>query len=615
MLSSAAALRQSQKPTRMVLRNWLSVGSIVLVTLILRAMGRTNTSEPQQIIAIPVVAQRAVLDIDFEREQDQNQLKWLLVVGSLGKAEQQFSISLTSERISKDRHVPAHVSTIEPHIRNQTADCLAEYQFNKRQSATTENLSLLKASADVKELKAAGSAERIFHIHVTDGELNDARHYVAVKAKAVAVGQRVRIWLDSQMTSNDLAAGLMDQLVAEFDRGVVAEMEHRVRRVSDVDGDGRFSVLVTPWLSRLRGGAVSLNGFVRGSDFQKDQLPPFSNQADCLYLNSNLKPGPELQALLAHEFTHVLVCDSKAAVGQVEDDWVNEGLAHLAESSFSTSLANLDHRIGRFQNDTSRFPLIVENYHRSGLWRNHGCRGAVWSFFEWLQRKELGVGNRQFFSRLIQSRHAGVAAIESVTDEAFDDLFREWSVNCFRTRNPKKSSPQSTWQLNGPTAQFWQISKQPNYECSLSGTSFVGIALHGLGQQRITLESEPGSELQVSLIRTEIQGLNGQLSARRLSSNSLELSTAAFALNEISQITIENHNSFRSESNLLDISEAITAWQSEGTTTLHIPKTDGSMNGELTVRIFARDKHGNQSWRSATIPPAIIRTASAPQRP
>ena len=106
--------------------------------------------------------------------------------------------------------------------------------------------------------------------------------------------------------------------------------------ISDPDQNGRLSVLLTPWLGRLQGGTVSVRGFVRSSDFRTDLAAPFSNRADLLYLNSDLPQGTALQTLLLHEVAHAALArhptTDRSPGNQLDwDDWLNEGLAHLAE--------------------------------------------------------------------------------------------------------------------------------------------------------------------------------------------------------------------------------------------------------------------------------------------
>src|SRR5207244_1823742 len=95
--------------------------------------------------------------------------------------------------------------------------------------------------------------------------------------------------------------------VRTFDGDIYPQARGELGNVLDVDRDGRFTILFTGWLSRLCNGKVSLDGFVRGSDFYRDLDAPYGNRCDMMYLNTALQPGPYLRSLLAHEYTHAVI--------------------------------------------------------------------------------------------------------------------------------------------------------------------------------------------------------------------------------------------------------------------------------------------------------------------
>src|SRR5207237_6880398 len=132
------------------------------------------------------------------------------------------------------------------------------------------------------------------------------------------------------------------ETVRIFDKDVGPWAEAHLGHVCDVDRDGRFTILVSSKLGALQRGQVGVDGFVRGSDFFRDLPAPFSNHCDMLYLNAALKPGPQLRAVIAHEYTHaVTFCEhglspyGGKATDQDEESWLSEGLAHLVECTRS----------------------------------------------------------------------------------------------------------------------------------------------------------------------------------------------------------------------------------------------------------------------------------------
>ena len=213
--------------------------------------------------------------------------------------------------------------------------------------------------------------------------------------------------------------------VRVLDEEVLPRVESQFGPLSDVDDDGCLAVVLTPWLSRLQGGRTSIGGMVRSSDFQRSMSPPFGNRSDMLFLNSALPSDAALRDLVSHEVAHAACISQRLSHGtdalRDEEDWLSEALAHLAEPGWS----NLDHRLAAFLDDPSRFPLVVPDYYRAGLWRNPGCRGATYLFTRWC----VGQSEPQLVRQLAQSAERGTRNLERATGRRFAELFREWSLS------------------------------------------------------------------------------------------------------------------------------------------------------------------------------------------
>jgi hypothetical protein len=266
---------------------------------------------------------------------------------------------------------------------------------------------------------------REFCLHVTDGDLDDPKQYARVKTRSVACGKRVRVFVDQQLKEDEVSPARIDELVQMLETEILPRVESQFGSLRDVDGDGRFALVLTPWLSRLQGGRTSLGGMVRSSDFQLDVSPPLGNRSDMLFLNSSLPNGAVLRDLLSHEVAHAACISQRLPRGRGvfrdEDDWLSEALAHLAEPGWS----NLDHRLAAFLDDPSRYPLVVPDYYRAGLWRNAGCRGATFLFTHWCVAHQ----DPSLVQRLAQSTECGTRNLERATGERFEDLFRAWSLS------------------------------------------------------------------------------------------------------------------------------------------------------------------------------------------
>jgi hypothetical protein len=362
--------------------------------------------------------------------------------------------------------------------------------------------------------------------------LDDPRQYAKVAAHEAAVGRNVRVYLDDQQSASELPPGLVKSIADLFDNELIPRFRRVFGSYRDVDGDGRFSVLLSPWLARLQGGRTSIGGFVRGSDFQPHIAPPFGNRCDMMYVNSQTIPGPHLRTLLIHEYTHAVSFSLRTgeqpghAAFPEEEDWLNEALAHCAESLFDGGWTNLDYRISRYLNDTAAYPLVVEDYYRAGLWRCHGCRGATYLFLRYCVER-FGT---QTLSRLIATPARGTRNLELATGCSFDRLFRDWTLSLLgcglqdpscdaatRPSEPARPCESSSgqlasldlygslgpWGLAGPRTRQWDIDSGP-LTIELKGTSAAFVELsasHATGGRRIHLAGTRGAQLQISLVR------------------------------------------------------------------------------------------------------------------
>jgi hypothetical protein len=296
-------------------------------------------------------------------------------------------------------------------------------------------------------------------------------------------------------------------IIRTFDQEIVPWAETNLGRVEDVDRDGRFTILLTPWLGKLQDGKVAVDGFVRGSDFYRDLAAPFSNQCDMMYLNSRLRPGAHLRTLLAHEYTHAVMFSEHVlgdylpgARRQDEEGWLNEGVAHLGERHLGRTWSNLDYRIRAYFAWPERFPLVVPDYYHAGLWRTPGTRGACYLFLDNCERS----ASASFLRRLTQSNLNGVANLEAATHEPFAAQFRRWSVA--QLAEPKASPFHDA----ADTEVFIQKRIGPRFHdvsltfgertFEIAGTAVLYLRLHGPVAERtkIVIASEADMPFQVT---------------------------------------------------------------------------------------------------------------------
>jgi hypothetical protein len=230
---------------------------------------------------------------------------------------------------------------------------------------------------------------------------------------------------------------------------------------SDVDGNGRVIVLMTPLVNALtQSASCASEGFVPGFFYGIDlgTRNQNSNRAEIFY---SFVPDPQgtrscphsmqevlrlLPATFLHEFQHMISFNQHVLVrrGSEEDVWLNEGLSHLAEE------LGAQHYDVRFPAPTGRVastqllpdsavPFIRGNIENALLYlaaptassvttfRGFGTleeRGAAWLFVRWLvaQRGEGVV------PRLVQTSRTSRRNVEEVMGEPFAALFADFAM-------------------------------------------------------------------------------------------------------------------------------------------------------------------------------------------
>ncbi len=356
--------------------------------------------------------------------------------------------------------------------------------------------------------------ERTFHLLVRDGDAASASNYLPVTGVLRAMGDRIQVYVGSE-DLNLVSERLLEDVVTTFDQHVFPTAAKTMGQARDVDRDGRFTVLISGWLNRLSSGRHSVDGFVRGADFDPGILSPFSNSCDMMYLNASLTPGPHLKTVLAHEYIHAVTYTCKTftgpageRIGQDEEGWLDEALAHLGEDLHGFSRSNLDYRISAFLSHPERYRLVVDDYFTADLFRSHGNRGGTYLFLRWCVDR-FGEG---LLPKLVHARVRGVENLETATGSTFASLYRAWSVALFlkgldpkfdrdsgyRTLNMR--SPLEGWQLAGPRPSSLVVNgDEQNWESAGTSSHYLVIASTST-PVRVEVQGPIEADLQVSVV-------------------------------------------------------------------------------------------------------------------
>jgi hypothetical protein len=371
----------------------------------------------------------------------------------------------------------------------------------------------LKPLAIPKPPIAQPPASRTFNLMVREGDPASASNYLPVHAVLRMVGERVQIYVDAHAVGM-VGEDVMRDVVATFDRQIFPTAATRWGPAWDVDGDGRFTILLTGWLSNLGGGRLAVDGFVRGADLDTRLPAPFSNHCDMMYLSASLTSGPHLRTILAHEYAHAVTFSRKThaparPIGGIEEEgWLDEAIAHLVEDIHGFSRTNLDYRISAFLSQPERYQLVVHDYYAADLFRSHGNRGSTYLFLRWC----VDQYGSSLLDALIRNDRRGVANLEEATGAKFADLYRLWSASLYldglgiggesdvRARSTRPNA--GDWVLAGPRPTELSPGGM-DHVWSATGTTSHYVLVEGslTGAVRIEVSAPPQAELQVTAVR------------------------------------------------------------------------------------------------------------------
>jgi hypothetical protein len=418
--------------------------------------------------------------------------KYLLILGSLSPTAGPHQVAVRTT----PHDGPAALTLDKPTV---------DDKWTRQIAATNERLARARQASHV--LVGYGdpgrpARERDFHLFIKERDFQEADGYATVHARLAAVGVHCQAYVDRDHADASALQPTIDEAVNTFDQDVYPWASAHLGHTLDVDRDGRFTILFTGWLDKLSSGKVALSGFVRGSDFYRDLAAPFGNRCDMMFLNTNLKPGPYLRSLLAHEYTHAVVFCEHVFGGylsdvpcQEEESWLNEGLAHVVEALHGHGWSNLDYRLSAFLNEPERHQLVVPDYYTAGLWRTPGNRGAAYLFLRWCLERH----GKDLPGRLVQSNLSGIANLEAATGRPFAELFRAWCIDLAGQGVPR---PVGCRLLCGPRHLEMNMA-EGRKDVTLAGTSMLPILLHSPAGActRLTVTSPAAAALQVTLIR------------------------------------------------------------------------------------------------------------------
>lgn len=327
----------------------------------------------------------------------------------------------------------------------------------------------------------------------------DATAFATVRARLAYAGANVIVWVDT-LAPSEFPANSIGSLARLIDEDLYGVPVTAFGAPSDVDGDGRVHIVLTPVVNALTpAGFCSLSGFV-GAFFSAHDLYPGSansNGAEVLYgfvpdtsgvygcPHSTEEFARVLPVVFVHELQHAISYHQHVLRrgGTEEEVWLNEGLSHMAEELGSKYYeSRYPWPSGRespaqlFPDSSSAFILfnLVNAYlflrqpFASSLtgFQDGGTieeRGAAWMFLRWL----ADLYGEGILRELVQSPLSGAANIESRTQVPFARTIGDFAIALYADSLPgvprASVAPQWRFQSRNWRLLFQRLNEIANF--------------------------------------------------------------------------------------------------------------------------------------------------------
>ena len=206
----------------------------------------------------------------------------------------------------------------------------------------------------------------------------------------------------------------LERAALEFEDTIYPRVSHAfgTERSPGIDND--------PHLNIIHAQIGGVAGYFSSSDEHPQDVFPYSNQREAIYINVRALPVGHASYLqvLAHELQHAIHWNSDDS----EDTWVNEGLSDLAVSVAGYRAASINQFLGSPTISLVHWPLDDAN-----VFAHYG--GAA-LFFHYLAEHYSQQG---ILKELVQEPADGIAGIDQyLADQGynatFNDVFADWVV-------------------------------------------------------------------------------------------------------------------------------------------------------------------------------------------
>ncbi len=262
-------------------------------------------------------------------------------------------------------------------------------------------------------------------------------------------GDHVRVYASAR---NNSAAKLARAVVERLERRLIRFVETRVGALADADRDGYLTVVLSQLETRepVHTGGEPVRGCVRAADV----LAPGDFGGDIIYLSETLPVDEELDAILAHEVTHLAIFSRLCTSAERTQlpGWLNEAVAHYVECQVNPGSRNMATRLATFRRRPADFPVVVPDHHASLSLRRGPSRAAGCLF---ISSVLLRLPQRAVHD-VVAGSGGAVQRLEHVTGRSFGELFRDWGLQMIAA---------------GDNLPRWEVMDRQEFVQLLTGTA------------------------------------------------------------------------------------------------------------------------------------------------
>ena len=285
--------------------------------------------------------------------------------------------------------------------------------------------------------------------------VNKDDRFSKVTAEVKYVSDRAVLYQDVNAPAGGFTAQDFQNFGELFDEPIYSTDVAVFGEPSDIDGNGRISILFSPVVNELtsKGSSSFIAGFFYAWDLSSGEG---SNRGEVFY---SMVPDPQAKfgdarskdrvlqvvpPVLAHELQHMIHANYRVVQQGLRQEalWLSEGLAHHAEDLVGAVFeARGDVATAqRFRNSNFlRSAEYLDNPAAVSLLTNVSPgtlaeRGAAWLFIKYIYGH---YGAAEVLRRITRSSSSGVNAVTGATGAEWHHLFANWALAVYADDAPE----------------------------------------------------------------------------------------------------------------------------------------------------------------------------------